>query len=405
MGVEVAVRELPASTRTAREAAQAIGCEVGQIAKSLVFETEQQGSGCLVIASGTNRVDESKLAELMGNPPHLADAEFVRRTTGYTIGGVPPLRLTSDMPVFIDADLLEFRELWAAAGSPFAVVRLTPHQLLRVSGGQVADVAQLGEGSVDSIFIQEIIVPRLGLGTWNLNGQTCREAVRSALALGYRHFDTAEFYRNETEIGDAIRDSGVPRSGIFVTSKVWSDHLGAEEVVRACEASLQRLGTRYLDLYLVHWPSSAVPIEDTMAGMQQLLDQGKVKKVGVSNFSIDLLEKADAALDDRIFCNQVKYHVRYPQAALAEYCREQEILLAAYTPLAKGSLGDEPVLVDIAAEHGKTPHQVALRWLIQQENVSAIPKAAGKDHQVENLGALEFSLTKVEMLRIASIAA
>lgn len=255
-----------------------------------------------------------------------------------------------------------------------------------------------------SVVVQGIEVPQIGLGTWDLRGETCRRAVASALAIGYRHVDTAEFYRNETEIGQALSNSGVARSKVFITSKVWSNHLRTEEVVRACEASLANLGTDYLDLYLVHWPSSSVPIEETMAGMQNLLDQGKARTVGVSNYSVDQLRRADSALEGRVFCNQVRYNVRYSQSAMAEICRSRDVLLAAYTPLAKGQLDLEPVLLRIGESHGKTAHQVALRWLIQQENVAAIPKAASEAHQRENLDVFDFELTKTEMEQIAAIA-
>lgn len=142
IGVMATVRELPESTRTSQEAAQAIGCKVAQIAKSLVFMTKRDERGCLVIASGSNRVDEAKLERLIGQPVQLADAKFVRQATGYAIGGVPPLELASSMPVYLDEDLMQFSRVWAAAGSPFAVVGLTPDQLQRVSGGMVVEVAE-----------------------------------------------------------------------------------------------------------------------------------------------------------------------------------------------------------------------------------------------------------------------
>lgn len=257
---------------------------------------------------------------------------------------------------------------------------------------------------MERLTVHGVEVPRIGLGTWNLRGQTCRQAVARALALGYRHIDTAELYGNEQDIGAAVGAAGVPRTELFIVSKAWSDHLHSDSLVAACEASLERLGTDYMDLYLVHWPNRQVPIDDTMAGMGKLLQQGKTRQMGVSNFSIQQMEEAETALGSRIFCNQVRFNVRHRQPDMVEHCQRQDVLLAAYTPLAKGAFAGDPVLVEIGKAHGKTPHQVALRWLIQQDNVAALPKSARQDHQEQNLDVFDFSLSTDEMARIGFVS-
>jgi len=251
--------------------------------------------------------------------------------------------------------------------------------------------------TVESLEVQGTRVPKIGLGTWNMTGSQAVEAVVTALEVGYRHIDTAEMYRNEDEIGRAMQQANLPREDLYLVSKVWPDHLHREAVVAACRDSLQRLGTDYLDLYLIHWPSDRVPIEETMAGMNQLVEQGLTRQIGVSNFSIAQLEAAQAASSAPIFCNQVKFHVDHPQRQLVALGREQDILITAYTPLAKGRLDRQRELTAIAERHGRTSHQVALRWLIQQFPVVAIPKAARRAHQEENLAVFDFQLTPEEM--------
>jgi len=250
---------------------------------------------------------------------------------------------------------------------------------------------------VEALEVRGTRVPKIGLGTWNMTGPGAVDAVASALALGYRHIDTAEMYRNESEIGQALQQAGVPREELYLVSKVWPDHLTRQAVVEACGASLARLGTDYLDLYLIHWPSDRVPIEETMAGLNQLVEDGRTRQIGVSNFSLEQLRAAQAASSAPVFCNQVKFHLDHPQANLVAYSQQHELLITAYTPLAKGRFGHKQTLVEIAGRTGKTSHQVALRWLIQQPNVVAIPKASQRQHQLENLGIFDFELSEDEM--------
>ena len=243
-------------------------------------------------------------------------------------------------------------------------------------------------------------MPALGLGTWDLRGAVCHSAVRLALQIGYRHIDTAEMYENETEIGRAIAESGVPRKELFLTTKVWTNHHHAEDFRKAAEASLNRLKTDYVDLLLIHWPNSAVPLSETIGVLCQLAREGKTLAIGVSNFSTELLKEAVSLANVPIACDQVPYSLTDNQDALLACARQKQISICAYTPLGRGKFLRKKGLQETAKKHRKTPAQVALRWLIQQEGVSAIPKASGEKHLRENFGLFDFSLhaTDLELL-------
>ena len=243
-------------------------------------------------------------------------------------------------------------------------------------------------------------VPKLGFGTARMTGEKCREAVENALDLGYRHLDTAQMYDNEDAVGDAIAASDVDRSDVFLTTKLNRGNLAHEDALRSFEASLDRLGTDYVDLLLIHAPSDSVPVAETIGAMNDLQEEGTVEHVGVSNFSVEQLREAMEASEKPILTNQVKYHPYHSQDDLLEVCVEEDVLLTAYSPLAKGKVADDETLAEIGDRYGKTPGQVALRWLVQQENVVTIPKAGGRDHQRENLDVFDFELTDEEMERI-----
>ncbi len=253
---------------------------------------------------------------------------------------------------------------------------------------------------MESLEIQGERLPKIGFGTWNLRGDTCYRATLSALELGYRHIDTAEMYRNEAEVGRAMSDSGLDRSDIFLTTKVSPSQITHKGVLDAADSSLQRLGIDTIDLYLVHWPSDRIPIEDTMAGMNELVNQGKVRRIGVSNFSVRQLQEAESASAASIFTNQIEYFIGHPQDAMLGYCQENEILFTAYSPLNRGHLHPSNALEAIAAAHGVTNAQVALRWLIQQDSVGVIPKSAHPDRQRENLDIFGFELSSNDMARL-----
>ncbi|MGM0591735.1 MAG: aldo/keto reductase [Halobacteriota archaeon] len=243
-------------------------------------------------------------------------------------------------------------------------------------------------------------VPALGLGTYRLRESACTRAVETALSLGYRQIDTAEFYGNQSAIGTAITNSPVDRSEVFVTTKVWPDHLRYDDVLRVAEEGLSKLGTEYLDLLLVHWPNDSVPIAETMGAMNQLQTDGRVRNVGVSNFSVPQLEAAIRASETPIVTNQVPYHPYNLQQSLLEFCLDADVVLTAYSPLAKGRVTRDDTLAAIGDKYGKSAAQVSLRWLVQQDNVAAIPKASSRRHLEANIDVFDFELTADEMRQI-----
>jgi 2,5-diketo-D-gluconate reductase B len=242
--------------------------------------------------------------------------------------------------------------------------------------------------------------PVLGLGTARLRGRECTHAVRMALDLGYRHIDTAELYANEREIGEAIAASGVDRAELFVTTKIWTSHFRAPDARRAAETSLCNLRTEYVDLLLMHFPHESVPLEETLGALAALVEAGKACAIGVSNFSTQLLEKAIAACPAPIACDQVRYHIGQDQSQLLAFARPRGIFISAYSPLGVGSLAHLTVLKKMAQKYGKNPAQIALRWLIEQDGVMAIPKAAGQHHLKANIDIFDFALDSEDRARL-----
>lgn len=241
----------------------------------------------------------------------------------------------------------------------------------------------------------------LGLGTFRMKGEACTASVMQALELGYRHIDTAEMYDNEAAIGAALVASAVARDEIHLTSKVWWDHLAADAMDRAVDGSLGRLGTDYLDLYLVHWPAAGMDLAAVMKALFAIKESGRVRAIGVANFPSVLLTRAAGLAP--IACNQVEYHVLLNQDVLLAAQRELGIPLVAYAPLAQGRLAAYPALQAIADKHEVSAAQVALKWLLDQEGVAAIPKAAGRDSQQANLDALRVELDDADRAAIAAL--
>jgi diketogulonate reductase-like aldo/keto reductase len=244
-------------------------------------------------------------------------------------------------------------------------------------------------------------MPVLGLGTWQLEGKECVEAVQAALRLGYTHIDTAEMYGNQREIGVAIR--GHDRKRLFITSKVWYTHLRKKDVIAACTQTLKELGTPYLDLYLIHWPNSAVPLRETFEALKELYDDGKVRAVGVSNFTVRHVEEALKASKVDICVNQVEFHPLLYQQELLGFCDKHHIRLTAYSPLGRGAVLKDATVAEIAAKHGKTAAQVALRWLYEKGAI-VIPKGSSEEHLRENMAIFDFELTKEEAERLDSLS-
>jgi 2,5-diketo-D-gluconate reductase B len=249
--------------------------------------------------------------------------------------------------------------------------------------------------------VQGTRVPVLGFGTWLITGPEATEAVRDALEIGYRQIDTARAYENEREVGRGIADSGLAREEIFLTTKVPHDQATAELVERDAEESLERLGVDYLDLLLLHWPSPDVPLEETLKAMAALRDDGRIRNLGVSNFPPGLLKQAlDIA---PVFCDQVEYHPFLSQDRLLDLARANDVLITAYSPLAHGKVPDDETLNRIGSSHGKTAGQVALRWLLDQDHVSPIPKASSHERRVENFDVFDFRLSAEERAEIDAL--
>ncbi|WP_135825320.1 aldo/keto reductase [Halorussus ruber] len=243
-------------------------------------------------------------------------------------------------------------------------------------------------------------VPKIGLGTWRMQGEICRQTVHAALEAGYRHIDTAQSYDNERQVGRAIEESSVPREEVFLTTKVWPGHVDRTAIRGSTASSLAQLGVEYVDLLLIHWPNPIASTAEVMAGLDDCRDEGFTRHVGVSNFGVDQLKTARANADAPIFTNQVQFHPYQPQRDLRAYCQAHDVLLTAYSPLAHGGILRDDTLRELGVKYGKSPAQVALRWAVQQDGVIAIPKSTSEDHLRENLDIFDFRLTATEMVRV-----
>lgn len=239
----------------------------------------------------------------------------------------------------------------------------------------------------------ETDVPEIGLGTYKLYGKECKKVVMQAIDLGYRHIDTAQMYKNEAEIGNAIKQSGVDREELFVTTKLWHTNLDHDDVLQSVEDSLRDLKMPYVDLLLIHWPNEQHSLFQTLEAMLSLKDQGKVLDIGVSNFPLDMVKEVIEDLRIPILTNQVEYHPFLGQFDLLDYSYDGDFLVTAYSPLAQGEATNDSDLVEIGKEYGKTAAQISLRWLIEQENVVVIPKASSAERLKENLDIYDFELS------------
>jgi 2,5-diketo-D-gluconate reductase B len=247
-------------------------------------------------------------------------------------------------------------------------------------------------------------IPAIGLGTWQLSGETCTRAVIGALECGYRHVDTAKMYGNEAEVGQGLKGGGVPRDEIFVTTKVWRDDLNDGDLQRSAEGSLKRLGLDKLDLLLIHWPNRNIPLQESMKALCETRARGLTRHIGVSNFPVALLEEALFVATEPIVTNQCEYHPWLDQTKVLAACRKYAIAFTSYCPLGRGEGPRHPEIKNIAEQHGKTPSQVLLRWHIQQPGVIAIPRSGTPAHIRENIGVTDFELTPDEMRAISEMA-
>jgi diketogulonate reductase-like aldo/keto reductase len=239
-------------------------------------------------------------------------------------------------------------------------------------------------------------LPALGIGTWRLDGETVKESVRTALDAGYTHVDTAEGYRNEREIGEVLAD--YDRDELFLTSKVLPKHLTYDSLIEACEASLDRLGTEYLDLYLIHWPNPAVSLRESLSAMATLQDRGLVRNVGVSNFSAYQLSCAHHVSDVPIAVNQIEFHPWFQRPALVDYCRETDTVVEAAAPLGRAEVFADEVVQELADSYDRSPAQVVLNWALERDIV-VLPKSSSPAHVRANAD-LDWSLSDADLRRL-----
>jgi diketogulonate reductase-like aldo/keto reductase len=256
--------------------------------------------------------------------------------------------------------------------------------------------------SVEHVTVQGVEVPALGLGTWRAEGRDVYRAVSTALEAGYRHVDTAEAYGNEEQVGEAVADSPVDREDVWVTTKVLpATAIDYRRTREAAVASLDRLGMDYVDLVLLHWPNPIASLEEQLAALNDLADDGAIGHVGVSNFGRRRLARARERSDRPVLTNQVQFHPFKTQRPLLRYCQDNDVMLTAYSPLGHGGVVDDDLLAEIGAHHEKSGPQVAIRWALQHRNVAAIPKSTTPAHVRSNAAVFDFSLTETEMDRIA----
>ena len=264
--------------------------------------------------------------------------------------------------------------------------------------------------------INGLRIPKIGFGTWTIGGGSFRNqsqdaeglaALRSALDLGYTHFDTAELYAAghcEELLGRAIKESSKPREDLFVVSKVKPEHLRYEDVLKACEGSLRRLGLDYLDLYLIHWPGFGMRLPDTFRALNKLVRDGKVKHLGVSNFDLKLLQTSRGLSETPLLTDQVPYSLsdrKYLKNGVLAYCQTHGILLTAYSPVDQGHFRPGKAIQAVAQRHSVTTYQIAMAWLIAQARVITIPMSHDPVHQRENLQAADLQLSQDDLDQLA----
>ncbi len=248
-------------------------------------------------------------------------------------------------------------------------------------------------------------IPALGLGTWNKYGDECARAVEHALRVGYTHIDTAARYGNEEAVGQGIRKSGVGRDDFWLTTKIWYTDIGADNLQLAADASLGRLGVDQVDLLLIHWPNTDIPLAESIDALNAVKDAGKARHIGISNFTTAQLVEAVALSAAPLIANQCEYHPFLDQKAVRAACRENDMAFIGYCPIMRGGeLFKTPEVTDAAAAHGRSPAQIVLRWHVQQDGVAAIPGSSNPGRIEENIDIFGFELTSAEMAAISGLA-
>lgn len=246
----------------------------------------------------------------------------------------------------------------------------------------------------------DIGIPLLGFGTYKLNNQETTKVVSTALQCGYRHIDTASYYNNEEAIGTAIKTSGIPREDLFLTSKVWNSQQGYENTLKAFNESIKKLGTDYLDLYLIHWPT---PMQkETWRAMEKLHKEGYIRSLGVSNFTVKYLQDLLQSAEVKPVLNQVEFHPYLVQKDLINYCRQENIHMEAWSPLMRGGILNIDLLKDLSVKYNKSIPQIVLRWDIQM-GFSTIPKTTSRERMLENMNIFDFEIEEEDISRITSL--
>lgn len=250
-------------------------------------------------------------------------------------------------------------------------------------------------------------IPCIGFGTWQIpEGDAAYNAVKQAIECGYRHIDTASAYENEVSVGRAVRECGVDRKNLFITTKLWNSDHGYDNTMRAFEASLKRLGLDYVDLYLIHWP---VPVghkhdykelnKGSWKAFEELYHAGRIKAIGVSNFLVHHLKDLMETCEIKPMVNQIELHPEYPQEELAEFCKNNHILVEAWSPLMQGRIFKIPLLRELSEKYGKSVSQITLRWYVQK-GIIPLPKASSKEHMEQNAALFDFTLSDEDMAKI-----
>jgi 2,5-diketo-D-gluconate reductase B len=256
---------------------------------------------------------------------------------------------------------------------------------------------------IPSVEAKGVKIPLVGLGTWELRGRSCARVVEQALRLGYRHVDTAEIYDNEREVGEGVRASGLKRNEFFLTTKIWPSHFAPLALERAARDSLVRLRLSEVDLLLLHWPNPQIPLAETLGALCKVKRDGLARHIGVSNFTVAMIEEASRISSEPLICDQVECHPYLDQSKVIAACRAHGMALVAYSPIARGNARNDKVLTSIGVAHKKTAAQVCLRYLVQQ-NIVVIPRTSKLDRLTENASIFDFSLNDIEMGAIAALA-
>jgi diketogulonate reductase-like aldo/keto reductase len=258
-------------------------------------------------------------------------------------------------------------------------------------------------GPIPTVEANGAKIPLVGLGTWDLRGRTCARVVEQALKLGYRHVDTAEMYDNEREVGEGVRASGLKRNDIFVTTKIWPSHFAPRALERAARDCLVRLRLSEVDLLLLHWPNPQIPLQETLGALCKVKRDGLARHIGISNFTVALIDEALQIATEPLVCDQIECHPFLDQSKVIAACRDHGMAVVAYSPIARGNARNDKLLARVGDAHKKTAAQVCLRYLVQQDIV-VIPRTSKLDRLSENAAIFDFTLSDAEMAEIGALA-